>query len=294
MRFNELESADENREYIRKYIEKNLLGKCSSPEHEKIFSGLVQKLKQQPVLLDFSEIEKRIINILFLKIFSENEECYVVLEKLIESLKNMRKCLELLAIYAHNVNSSLTDKIMIKHYPELRNKHYQLQEYTKRYIPSCALNRDEFERDLEFIVEDLKKFLDDKSEPFFREIEDMNCVIEQVQESIQLIKSLNSEQLLEMIFSDSDKLFPDFKSKIRELYTRWSIIQDKLLKFVEFEFSEHESDVDDDEEERFEQRYGSSENQTDWENFKLYNSGHDDDKANFDSALELVRRNIHR
>ena len=278
--------------YILEYIQENLLGKCSNPENEKIISDLVRKL-QQPVLPEFSEIEKRIINILFLKIFSENEECLLVFARLIESLKNMRECLDFLAIYAEKVNNELTDKIMVKYFHELRDKHYERQEYTGRYIPSCALDSDEFNKDLAFIIENLKTILDNESSPYFREIEDMNSVIKQIQENIRMMKSLNAEQLLEIIFSSPDELFPDFKSKIRELYTRWSKIHDKLPKFVKSKFSEHESDVDEDEETRFEQEFSQG-NQDDWNKFKLYNSGYNDEKTNLESALELVRRNIHR
>ncbi len=281
--------------FILECIQKIIVGKhYSSDEQKQILSELVQKL-QQTVLPDFSELEKRIINILFLKIFSENEECLVVFEKLIESLKNMRECLEFLAIYAHRVNSSLTDEIMINDYDYLRNKHFQWNKDVERYDRSCNFDGDEFTTDLDFIVQDLKEKLDAKSKSFFDEIKTMNYVIEQVQESIQKMKSCNIEQLLEIIFSCPDKLFPDFKSKIQELFTRWSIIQDKLLRFVEFEFSEHEDIVDEDNDRRFEQQYGSSNaNQADWERFMEWNSGQNDDKTNLESALELVRINIHQ
>lgn len=239
--------------------------------NEKILSDLVRKL-QQSVLSEFSEIEKRIINILFIMIFSENEECLVVFARLIESLKNMQNCLELLAIYADKVNNELTDIIMVKYFPELRDKHYEWQEYTGRYIPRRGLDSDEFNKDLAFIIENLKEILDDNSMPYYCEIEDMNRVIKPIQKSIQMMKSLNDEQLLEIIFSSPDELFPDFKSKIRELYTRWSKIHDKLPKFVKFEFSEHKSDVDEYKDECFEQQYGSSTDPNDWNKFKLYNS----------------------
>lgn len=278
---------------VLKYIQGNLIGKCSNQEYKKILNELVQKL-QKSELPDFSEIEKRIINILFLKIFSENEECLVVFARLIESLKNMQNCLEFLAIYADGVNSSLTDKIMVKYYHALRDKHYERQKETKRYIPRRRLDRDEFNKDIALIIKNLKEILDDNSRPYFCEIEDMKCGIEPVQKSIQMIKSFNAEQLLEIIFSSPDELFPDFKSKIRELYTRWSKIHDKLPNFVELQISELESDVDDDEEERFEQQFGSSTKRDDWEKFWSYNSGQNDEKTNLESALELVRRNIHR
>jgi hypothetical protein len=290
MRFDVLENRLEK--YVLEYIQENLLGKCSNQEYEKILSDLVRKL-QQSVQPEFSEIEKRIINILFIMIFSENEECLVVFSRLIESLKNMQNCLELLAIYADKVNNELTDIIMVKYFPELRDKHYELQKYTGRYIPRRGLDSDEFNKDLAFIIENLKTILDNESSPYFREIEDMNSVIKQIQENIRMMKSLNAEQLLEIIFSSPDELFPDFKSKIRELYTRWSKIHDKLPKFVKLKFSEHESDVDEDEETRFEQEFSQG-NQDDWNKFKLYNSGYNDEKTNFKSALKLVRRNIHR
>ena len=277
---------------VLKYIKDNLIGKYSNPEHEKILSELIRKL-QQPVLPDFSEIEQRIINILFLKIFSENEECLVVFARLIESLKNMIACLELLAIYAAKVNSLLTDEIMKKYYHDLRDKHYEWQEDAKRYVLSRVLDHDEFIRDINFIIQDLKKILDDKSKPFFDEIEDMNCVIHQVQKSIQMIKLSNAEQFVKIIFSSpEDELFPDFKSKIRELFTRWSKIQDELLKFVNFEFLELESDVDEEEDKQFEQKYGSSEDSRNWKEFNSYNSGQDDDKTNLMSALENLYRAI--
>jgi hypothetical protein len=279
--------------YILKYIQENLLGKCSNPENEKIISDLVQKL-QLSVLPKFSEIEKRIINILFLKIFSENEECLVVFARLIESLKNMIACLEFLAIYAAKVNSLFTDEIMKKSYHELRDKYFWWQEGANRYIPSCALNRDEFIRDLAFIIEDLKKILHNNSKPFFDEIECMNCVIEQVQESIQKMKSCNLEQLLEIIFSSPDELFPDFKSKIRELYTRWSKIQNELFKFVDLEHTELVTLVDNDDNEQVEQQYGSPENLDSWRKFRLDNPRQDDNETNLKNALELVQRNIHQ
>jgi len=290
MKFSDLERNW--KKIVSKYIKENLVGEHSNSEQEIVFSELVRKLEQSE-LPELSKIEKRIINILFLKIFSENEECLVVFEKLIESLKNMRECLEFLAIYADKVNNELTDIIMVKYYPVFRDKHYEWQKYTERYIPSSALDRDEFNRDLAFIIEDLKTILHNNSKPYFREIEDMNRVIEQVQESIQKMKSCNLEQLLEIIFSSPDELFPDFKSKIRELYTRWSKIHDKLPKFVEFEFSEHKSDVDEYKDERFEQQFGPSTDLNDWRKFKLYNSGYNDEKTNVKSALKLVRRNIH-
>lgn len=291
MRFDVLENRSEQN--VLKYIQENLLGKCSNPEYEKILSELVRKLQQQ-VLPDFSKIEKRVINILFLKIFSENEECLVVFARLIESLKNMIACLEFLAIYAAKVNSLFTDEIMVKSYPEFRDKHFEWQEGANRYVPSCALNRDEFIRDLAFIIEDLKTILHNNSKPYFREIERMNYVIEQVQESIQKMKSCNLEQLLEIIFSSPDELFPDFKSKIRELYMRWSKIQNELFKFVDLEYTELVTLVDNDDNEQVEQQYGSSENPDSWKKFRLHNPRQDDNETNLKNALKLVLINIHQ
>lgn len=291
MKFDVLERKWEN--IVLRYIQENLLGKCSNQEHKKILSDLVRKL-QQSVLQKFSEIEKRIINILFIKIFSENEECLLVFTRLIESLKNMIACLEFLAIYAAKVNSLFTDEIMKKSYHELRDEHFELQEGANRYVRSCALNRDEFKSDLAFIIQDLKEKLDEESNHFFDEIKRMNYVIEQVQESIQKMKSCNLEQLLEIIFSSPDELFPDFKSKIRELYTRWSKIQNELFKFVDLEYTELVTLVDNDDNEQVEQQYGSPENLDSWKKFRLDNPRQDDNETNLKNALELVRRNIHR
>lgn len=291
MKFDVLERKWEN--FVLRYIQENLLGKCSNQEHKKILSDLVRKL-QQSVLPKFSEIEKRIINILFIKIFSENEECLVVFARLIESLKNMQNCLEHLAAYAAKVNSLFTDEIMKKSYHELRDEHFWWQEGANRYVPSCALNRDEFIRDLAFIIKDLKTILHNNSKPYFREIERMNYVIEQVQESIQKMKSCNLEQLLEIIFSNRDELFPDFKSKIRELYTRWSKIQNELFKFVDLEHTELVTLVDNDDNEQVEQQYGSPENLDSWRKFRLDNPRQDDNETNLKNALELVRINIHQ
>jgi hypothetical protein len=285
---------DKLKQYILEYIQKKLVGEHSSDEQKTILSELVRKLEQSE-LPEFSEIEKRIVNVLFLKIFSENEDCLVVIERLNESLNDMNSCLELLAIYAAKVNSSLTDEIMKKNYPEFRDKHFEWQEDAKRYIPRCTCTSDnEFKHDLNFIIQDLKEKLDKHSKKYFIVFKRMTCVIEQVQERIQIIKSLNSEQLLEIIFSSPDELFLDFKSKIQELLTEWSNIQDKLLNFVEFEFSELESVVDEKDEEQFEQQHGSLEDPHKWEIFKYHNSGQDDDeRTKFKFALELARRNIH-
>ena len=291
MRFNELESK--LKPIVSNFIRETLRGKCSNHENVKILSELVRKLKQSE-LPDFSEIEKRIVNILFLKIFSENEGCLVVFERLIESLKNMSSCLELLAAYAAKVNSSLTDEIMKKYYPEFRDTHFEWQEDAGRYIPRCTLNGDDFICDLDFIIQDLKEKLDAKSKKYFILFQRMNCVIEQVQESIQMIKSLNSEQLLEIIFSSPDELFTDFKSIIRDLFTKWARIQNELCDFVDFEFTELVSVVDEKEDEQIEQQYGSLEDPHKWEIFKYHNSGQDDDeRTKFEFTLELARRNIH-
>jgi hypothetical protein len=276
--------------FILECIQKIIVGKhYSSDEQKQILSELVQKL-QQTVLPDFSELEKRIINILFLKIFSENEECLVVFEKLIESLKNMRECLEFLAIYANKVNEELTDEIMKIYYPDIIDKHYEWQEHAERYVPSTssALDNDEFNSDLNFIIQDRKKILDEKSKKYFIVFERMNYGIKQVQESIQKMKSCNLEQLLEIIFYHPDELFLDFKSKIRKLFTEWSKIHKELLNFVKFEFSEHEDIVDEDENKRFEQQYGSSEDPDDLRTFRLHNSGQNDDKTNLELALEQL------
>jgi hypothetical protein len=289
MRFDVLESK--LKPIVSKFIRETLPGKCSNHENVKILSELVRKLKQSE-LPEFSEIEKRIVNILFLKIFSENKGCLVVFERLNESLNNMNSCLELLAAYAAKVNSSLTDEIMKKYYPVFRDTHFEWQEDAKRYIPRCTCTSDnKFKYDLNFIIQDLKEKLDEKSKIYFIVFQRMNCVIEQVQESIQMMKSCNLKQLLEIIFSRPDELFLDFKSKIRELLTKWSNIQDKLLNFVEFEFSELESFVDDKDDEQFEQQHGSSEDLELWKIFKFHNSGQDDEKTKLVSALELVRIN---
>jgi hypothetical protein len=201
----------------------------------------------------------------------------------------MNSCLELLAIYAAKVNSSLTDEIMKKNYPEFRDKHFEWQEYAERYIPRCTFTSgNEFKGDLDFIIQDLKEKLDEQSKKYFIVFKRMTCVIEQVQK----IKSLNSEKLLEIIFSRPDELFLDFKSKIQELLTEWSNIQDKLLNFVEFEFSELESFVDEKDDEQFEQQHGSSGDQELWKIYNFHNSGQDHERTNLESALELVRRNI--
>lgn len=80
MRFDVLERN--LKQHVLRYIQDKLLGEHSSDEQKTILSELVRKL-QQSELPEFSEIEKRIVNILFLKIFSENEDCLVVFERLI-------------------------------------------------------------------------------------------------------------------------------------------------------------------------------------------------------------------
>ena len=122
----------------------------------------------------------------------------------------------------------------------------------------------------------------------------MNCVIEQVQESIQKMKSCNLEQFLKIIFSSPDKLFPDFKSKIRELYTRWSKIQNELFKFVDLEHTKLVTLVDNDDNKQVEQQYGSPENPDSWIKFRLDNPRQDDNETNLKNALEHVQRNIHQ
>ena len=137
-------------------------------------------------------------------------------------------------------------------------------------------------------------------------------MIEKVKQCIQTLKSSNAEQLLEIIFSHPDKLFPDFKSIIRNLFTRWSIIQSDLIHFVESEYMSLEIIINDDEEKRFEQQYGRTDNLDVWRKFyELYSRENDFDKDDTDQdntdqhdekpslstklefALELARRNIH-
>lgn len=141
----------------------------------------------------------------------------------------------------------------------------------------------------------------------------MNRMIEKVKQSIQTLKSSNAEQLLEIIFSHPDKLFPDFKSInfksiIRNLFTRWSIIQSNLIHFVVSEHMSLEIIINDDEEKRFEQQYGRTCNQDVWRKFLESNPSEDDfvqddtdqhdEKSSLStklvSALERVERNIHQ
>lgn len=156
------------KQIVLEYIQKNLLGKCSNHENEKILNELVQKL-QKSELPEFSKIEKRIINILFLKIFSENEECLVVLEKLIESLKNMRECLEFLAIYEAKVNEIFIDEIMKKDDDWAREFYYYSD--TGVFTTPCV-NYPVLHTGFQSLLQYLKKKLSEESTPFIREIND--------------------------------------------------------------------------------------------------------------------------
>lgn len=291
---------------VSKFIREPLQGKCSNHENVNILSELVRKLEQSE-LPDFSEIEKRIVNILFLKIFSENEGCLVVFERLIESLKNMSSCLELLADYAAKVNERFIYEIMKTQFKDLASEYFYYCSDTKSY--TTPYENDSILQDgLQSLLQHLKEKLYEESTPFINEIESMNHMIEKVQQSIQTLKSSNTEQLLEIIFSHPDKLFHDFKSIIRNLFTRWSIIQYKLFDFVDSELTSLKIIIDDDEEKRFEQQYGRTGNQDVWRKFLESNPSEDDfvqddtdqhdEKSSLStklvSALERVERNIHQ
>ena len=291
---------------VLRYIQENLLGKCSNPENEKNLSELVRKLKQSE-LPEFSEIEKRIVNILFLKIFSENEGCLVVFERLNESLNDMNSCLELLADYAAKVNERFIYEIMKTQFKDLASEYFYYCSDTKSYTNPCV-NDSILQDGLQSLLQHLKEKLYEESTPFIHEIESMNRMIEKVKQCIQTLKSSNAEQLLEIIFSHPDKLFPDFKSIIRELFTRWSRIQYKLFDFVDSELMSLKIIINDDEEKRFEQQYGRTDNQDVWRNFLKYNPSegeffqddtdqHDEKPSlstKLESALERVERNIHQ
>jgi hypothetical protein len=291
---------------VSKFIREPLQGKCSNHENVNILSELVRKLEQSE-LPDFSEIEKRIVNILFLKIFSENECCLVVFEKLIESINDMNSCLELLADYAAKVNERFIYEIMKTQFKDLASEYFYYCSDTKSY--TTPYENDSILQDgLQSLLQHLKEKLYEESTPFINEIESMNHMIEKVQQSIQTLKSSNTEQLLEIIFSHPDKLFHDFKSIIRNLFTRWSIIQYKLFDFVDSELTSLKIIIDDDEEKRFEQQYGRTGNQDVWRKFLESNPSEDDfvqddtdqhdEKSSLStklvSALERVERNIHQ
>ena len=297
MRFNVLERN--SKKNVLEFIRKNLLGKCSDNENEKILNELVQKL-QKSELPDFSKIEKRIINILFLKIFSENEECLVVFEKLIESLKNMRECLDFLAIYEAIVNEIFIDEIMKKDDDGAREFYYYSD--TGVFTTPCV-NYPVLHTGFQSLLQHLEKKLSEESTPFIREIKFMNPMIKNIEKWIQTLKSSNTEQLLEIIFSCPDELFPDFKSEIRELFTRWSIIQNNLLRFVDHEMTYlaiiigDDDDDDDDEKKHSQPQFYSFENQ-DYE-FKFMKDEFEQyrwetDLTNIESALEFVQINIHQ
>ena len=304
MRFNELESK--LKPIVSNFIRETLRGKCSNHENVKILSELVRKLKQSE-LPDFSEIEKRIVNILFLKIFSENEGCLVVFERLNESLNDMNSCLELLADYAAKVNERFIYEIMKTQFKDLASEYFYYCSDTKSYTNPCV-NDSILQDGLQSLLQHLKEKLYEESTPFIHEIESMNRMIEKVKQCIQTLKSSNAEQLLEIIFSHPDKLFPDFKSIIRELFTRWSRIQYKLFDFVDSELMSLKIIINDDEEKRFEQQYGRTDNQDVWRNFLKYNPSegeffqddtdqHDEKPSlstKLESALERVERNIHQ
>jgi hypothetical protein len=284
---------------VLKYIQENLLGKCSNQEYEKILSDLVRKL-QQSVQPEFSEIEKRIINILFLKIFSENEECLVVFEKLIQSLKNMRECLDFLAIYEAIVNEIFIDEIMKKSYYDLALEFYYSD--TGFFTTPCV-DYSVLHTGFQSLLQYLEEKLFEESTHFISEIKFMNPMIKNIEKWIQTLKSSNTEQLLEIIFSCPDELFPDFKSEIRELFTRWSIIQNNLLRFVDHEMTYlaiiigDDDDDDDDEKKYSDPQFYSFENQVYEFKFRKDEFGQccwETDLSNLESALELVRRNIHR
>jgi hypothetical protein len=308
MRFDVLERN--LKQSVLRYIQENLLGKCSNHENETNLSELVRKLQQseKSELPEFSEIEKRVLNVLFLKIFSENEGCLVVFDRLNESLNNMNSCLELLADYAAKFNEIFISEIMKKRFIDLASEYFYYSD--RNSFTNPCVNDDVLQAGLQSLLQYLKEKLDEESTPFIHEIEYMNRMIEKVKQCIQTLKSSNAEQLLEIIFSHPDKLFPDFKSIIRNLFTRWSIIQSDLIHFVESEYMSLEIIINDDEEKRFEQQYGRTDNLDVWRKFyELYsrefnkddtdqdNTEQDDEKPSLSTklefALELARRNIH-
>jgi hypothetical protein len=308
MRFDVLERN--LKQSVLRYIQENLLGKCSNHENETNLSELVRKLQQseKSELPEFSEIEKRVLNVLFLKIFSENEGCLVVFDRLNESLNNMNSCLELLADYAAKFNEIFISEIMKKRFIDLASEYFYYSD--RNSFTNPCVNDDVLQAGLQSLLQYLKEKLDEESTPFIHEIEYMNRMIEKVKQCIQTLKSSNAEQLLEIIFSHPDKLFPDFKSIIRNLFTRWSIIQSDLIHFVESEYMSLEIIINDDEEKRFEQQYGRTDNLDVWRKFyELYsrefnkddtdqdNTEQDDAKPSLSTklefALELARRNIH-
>lgn len=121
---------------VSKYIQDKLLGEHSSDEQKTILSELVRKL-QQSELPEFSEIEKRVLNVLFLKIFSENEGCLVVFERLNESLNNMNSCLELLADYAAKVNQIFIYEIMKTRFKDLASEYFYYSD-RKSFTNPCV------------------------------------------------------------------------------------------------------------------------------------------------------------
>ena len=158
------------KQIVLEYIQKNLLGKCSNHENEKILNELVQKL-QKSELPEFSKIEKRIINILFLKIFSENEGCLVVFERLNKSINNMYSCLELLAAYAAKVNERFIYEIMKTQFKNFASKYFYSCSDTKSYTNPCV-NDSILQDGLQSLLQHLKEKLYEESTPFIREIND--------------------------------------------------------------------------------------------------------------------------
>ncbi len=298
-RFNVLESKCPR--VVLEYIQKNLLGKFSNSEREIVFSDFVRKLQQSEKsdLPEFSEIEKRIINILFLKIFSENEGCLVVFERLNESLNNMGKCLELLAAYAAKVNEIFIDEIMKKDFHDLARELYYFDSgvFTTPFVDYSDLHNE-----FQSLLQHLEEKLSEESTPFIRGIKFMNPMIKNIEKWIQTLKSSNTEQLLEIIFSCPDELFPDFKSEIRELFTRWEIIQGNLLRFVDSEMTDlaiiiGDDDDDDDEEKRSQRLFYSFEILNYDFKFKVDEIDQycwETDLSNLESAVKLVEINIHQ
>ena len=235
----------------------------------------------------------------------------MVFEKLIESINDMNSCLELLAAYAAKVNERFIYEIMKTQFKDLASEYFYCSD-TKSYTNPCV-NDSILQDGLQSLLQHLKEKLYEESTPFIHEIESMNRMIKKVKQSIQTLKSSNTEQLLEIIFSHPDKLFPDFKSInfksiIRNLFTRWSIIQSNLIHFVVSEHMSLEIIINDDEEKRFEQQYGRSDDPRDWRKFLESNSSegeffqddtdqHDEKPSlstKLESALERVERNIHQ
>lgn len=223
----------------------------------------------------------------------------------------MSSCLELLADYAAKVNERFIYEIMKTQFKDLASEYFYYCSDTKSYTNPCV-NDSILQDGLQSLLQHLKEKLYEESTPFIHEIESMNHMIENVQQSIQTLKSSNTEQLLEIIFSHPDKLFHDFKSInfksiIRNLFTRWSIIQSDLIHFVVSEHMSLEIIINDDEEKRFEQQYGRTDNQNVWRNFLKYNpsegeffqddTDQHDEKSSLSTKLvfdlELARINIH-